>query len=379
MTKILITGMSRSGTTLMDRWLNALPGCTIHSQPLPYLFRHAKQRFYEAIKRAPLKYPFCQFFGEDWYDINWFEGFLNNWLIKPEEIRSLLVEMQEWSGQKTKIFDIDAVLPNGPVSFSDAVSHILNGLPVRNRSPHIGLKEILCEEFVPTLAAQGWKIILIIRNPLDVLSSIQFGGGAKFTGARRPTLFHLRNWRRSAQIAALAASEPNVHVVRFEDVILRSESTLRSIVTFLGLEWQESFLQVSLKNPDGATWTPNTSFKNRTANQALFDQNAVNHFLEVMPQIMRRYIEVLCAAEMNYFGYEHKDHGFEAVENFSEPFRIESEDFRQNYSEQDQIDLERIRYGLSRNEAQNQKTINNLFATPTVLETLRTPSGIFKQ
>ena len=62
------------------------------------------------------------------------------------------------------------------------------------KTPMIGSKEIFCEEYIPYFLSNGVKVILLIRDPRDIITSLNFGKGADFTGEIRPTLFNIRNW-----------------------------------------------------------------------------------------------------------------------------------------------------------------------------------------
>jgi hypothetical protein len=71
-----ITGFLRSGTTLVEKLVHALPGACIGPQPFPFLYHDAKRAFLRGRGIDGERYPLGHLFGEGRYRPGDFEAFL---------------------------------------------------------------------------------------------------------------------------------------------------------------------------------------------------------------------------------------------------------------------------------------------------------------
>src|SRR2546423_3408897 len=62
---LFVTGMQRSGTSLLDRLLAGHPALSILSQPFPFVFLQAKRDFLRARGDASAHYPLDPLFLEE--------------------------------------------------------------------------------------------------------------------------------------------------------------------------------------------------------------------------------------------------------------------------------------------------------------------------
>ncbi len=117
------------------------------------------------------------------------------------------------------------------------------------------------------------SILLIIRDGRDVAFSIQQRTGNLMKGAER--------WMAAAQTALQYRDHPRVHTFRYEDLISDFEKTVRSILLFLGEEYEDglreyykqpkryySFLVTKPKSSSGRN---HDQYRNWQINQPLFD------------------------------------------------------------------------------------------------------------
>ncbi len=65
----LITGMSRSGTTLLEKLLDSHQELKVLSQPLPLFYRYLKQQFFLKIDYPETHYVLNDLFIEERYSI----------------------------------------------------------------------------------------------------------------------------------------------------------------------------------------------------------------------------------------------------------------------------------------------------------------------
>jgi len=366
MTNLFITGMSRSGTTLLAELIRGLDSAEILLQPFPFFFRFAKKKFFDSINYPSTYYVLNNYFFEDNYILNDFLVFLDKLKLTKTDIATIFAEMSSYSGKYTDILFEESKLEQQFYSFSDFFKAMLQNDWASSQTTILGFKEIHCEEFIPYLINKNWKCLMIIRNPYDVLTSIQFGKGSKYTGEKRPTLFHLRNWRKSAAMGILFEKYENFHLLRFEDLILNSEATIHKILSFLEIENHSHSIDLIKKTL--SSWNGNSSFETRN----LLDKNTINRYKEELPISIKKYISKVCQPEINYYNYELECSGDFNLEDYQEPFDIESADFDQNFSHSFQnIQQENLRLDLLSNKGNNKELIKSIFIDDYVFEKLK--------
>ncbi|MBT2787315.1 MULTISPECIES: sulfotransferase [unclassified Halomonas] len=281
--KLFITGMMRSGTTLLQKVLDCHPDLSVSYQLYTDNFVEVVKRFH-AEKNIQAYHVF------------------NNY---SDPIGYSFSELQKWLDSNIKVEDL---LP-ADVS---------------------GDKEVLVEEFVPFLLSHGIKCINVVRDPRDMIASMSFGNGEVYTGSERPVLFDLRNWRKSVHIGYECLSDVNFKQVKFEDLIYNPQRVLKEIFVFLGLD--ESFFNIFYKGlNENTTWKGNSSF----GDKKLFDQSVIGNFSLVLPSDVISYIEAVCWQEMDYADYsftlESKDREG-VVRNYFDSFDIKRDEFDKMYS-----------------------------------------------
>lgn len=369
---LLITGMARSGTTLLDKVLNAQKDIAVLSQPFPFLFRKAKTEFYKSIGHSETFYVLNNYFNEKHYRLPQLANYLKSLTLDKDEVQAVFNDMSSWSGQYTKVSNYDEILDFDTVNWSKLIESLTQKvLGERADAVCTGIKETQCEEFIPFLTEIGWKAIIIVRNPFDVISSIQFGKGGEFTGKKRPTLFHVRNWRKSVAFAAMLEKDPNVLVLKFDEVVAEPEVGVSKMEQFLGVPVMGDIEEKDLVGADGKPWKPNTSFSVRTSN-SIFDASAVGRYKEVLPESMVKYVSYMCHHELAYLGFEKIASTEEDMLAFTEPFAIEAEGFTQDYSTTDSFIEERIRKQLLNREREPEADeVERLFINEVSFNALR--------
>lgn len=83
--------------------------------------------------------------------------------------------------------------------YKQLLSTLANYFNEHNLS-YVGTKESFCEEFVPFFLGKQNKVIVIIRDPRAVVTSLNFGQATKYTGKARPVLYIIRQWRKSVNL-----------------------------------------------------------------------------------------------------------------------------------------------------------------------------------
>lgn len=306
---VLISGMMRSGTTLLQRALDGHPEIQLDYQSNTQAFIRVKQDFLKSI-------------GENQYHT--------------------LAHYNPVSGYNYTDF------------FRWAYSRDLSALieSATYRKPVCGIKEVLVEEFYPLLVERGVFCLNIVRDPRDVITSMSFGQGFRHTGRPRPVLFDLRNWRKSIHFGRLLSGSPLFKQVRFEDLISRTNETLESLFAWLGVERVHVDQIEAAMSEEG--WSGNSSFGKKSG----FDSAAVNNHVYSLPKTVKNYIESACWQEMQYLGYPldvAEKERVDFIEQYVDPFPIRRPEFPSDYSCcKKNIDYEKTRVQKSFQELQRE-------------------------
>jgi hypothetical protein len=321
---VFVTGMQRSGTTLLDKLLASHPDLAVLSQPFPLLFVETKRAFLHA-RRQDGRYPLGHFFGEDDHALDDVTAFLSSYRVGSGDIGRAMEMMSGFSGQYTRISPTDAAAIAGSVEagvFGDVLRQLYQRVTADASAAYCGGKETLCEEFVPHLLSRGAHALLIIRDPRDVVTSLNHGSGENWGGRPKPTLFNVRHWRKSVAIALSHREHPRVRVVRYEDLVADPRPWLAEVAAMLGVA---PFPQTDLDHvPDqsGDVWPGNSSFAGEAG------RAGAGRYREVLDPAVARYIEATCLPELKAMGYATSmdpAQAAEAIRGFEEPYRIERE------------------------------------------------------
>ena len=322
MKNLIISGMLRSGTTLLEKLLYNHPELGIYSQPYPYVYVHFKQMFYDS-KKVEDKMPLDNYFLNDAYTTDDFYHFLDCTAIRTEMIETIFRKMFSYSGQGEKRVNderfIKRLRPGRFSTFYEELLHLLSKIETETRT-YYGMKEVLNEEYLPYILEKvtDSKAIIILRDPRDVMTSLNYGEHEKYTGISRPLLFDIRNWRKSVAFATYLKHHKHFIIVRYEDLIKNPYKKLNQITDFLGVStYDERFLEKGIYDQNGKLWGGNSSF----GQKGFINKDSVGKYKTHLNKKMIRLIEHLCLPEMHYLGYD-----FQETAEFSK-------DFIQTYSE----------------------------------------------
>lgn len=348
MTDLLVTGMLRSGTTLLEKALNAHPNIKLCYQPFPELFINTKKTFLENKGLISGYHVLSHYCEEARYKPSDLSLWLQGTLLSESSIASFL------DSDKQKLFDSSK---SGDRNHPFAVwySFLIRQMHPNGHICCLGSKEVLVEEFVPYLVNNDVRCIIIVRDPRDVIVSLDYGRGKEFTGDHRPALFNLRNWRKSIAFAYDMEGEACFRMVRFEDLILKPIETLNKLAQWLGLDpfneqwWANGFL-----DENGNLWKGNSSFGDTQP----FSPQATGDHEQMLPETTRLYIEAVCHREMLSLGYAIASSSIEKrrerIAAFVDPFVIKRPEFPLNYSSLP----ENIEYEIERLKNPRQKGCN---------------------
>jgi len=316
MTRVFLTGMGRSGTSLLDKLLCMHDAIDIISQPIPLVFIEAKKQFLSKFGK-PGYYVLNDDEVSRNYSVNEFKSFLTSLGWSSLHVAHLFEKMRSYSGQKTPTDQFPASgLAEDLTGFANVLKCCLQHFSFKDSASHIGTKEIMCEEFLPYLISEGYRCIVIVRDPRDMLASANYPLAEKYLGDRKPSLLLLQAWRKSVEFAWSLRNEPGFHCLRYEDLVADPLTEINRIADFLRLpQFNDALLSGEVRDRQGRPWAANSS----TGKLGAFISTAsVGAFVRILKPEEIAYTEAVCGYEMDWLGYSRKSGGnaFEIIENF---------------------------------------------------------------
>jgi hypothetical protein len=331
----LITGTPRSGTTLIEKLIHSHPMLEVFSQPFPLLYIESKKRFYKKIEHKEDFAYLNHMFKENLYSIEQFSKFLTQDTYSKSEVLQVLLSMKGNKMQSTEIPNPALLCNNIALGNIDSIlSQLLYKLG-QDKSLYIGSKEALNEEYIPFLIESGYKVILIIRDPRDVLSSMNRGKGELYYGDIRPTLFNIRNWRKSVAYAIEFEDDKNFLLIQYENLIENPTDELNAVFDFLNVgNISAEHFSETIKDQDGNEWKSNSSFVSKSN----ITKDSIGTYKKELDESTVKYIETVAGPEMIYLGYLNSfaNNYEDIINSFKEPFSITRKEIPIDYSETDE-------------------------------------------
>ncbi len=302
---VFVTGIARSGTTLLDKVLSRHPEIWIASQPLPLLYVEIKRAYLEATDRAfdevSQTNPLTDMFGDRHFPIAEWLTFLAEFEVSASWLRAVFEQMGQYSGRYFAPPTSDDIFTeaNSETLFG-FVSRYLDLCSNRPRAGILGSKETWCEEFIPYYLDAGAAVIHLVRDPRDVVTSLHHGDGARYAGRSRPLLYVLRQWRKSVAFSLAMDGHAGFLSIRYEDLVGRPEATLKRIAEHLGVEpLSEADLSGPVRLDDGRPWVSNSSHEPST----MINSNSIGRYREFLSPATDGLVQAVCFPEMSRLGY----------------------------------------------------------------------------
>lgn len=302
---LFVSGMFRSGTTLLSRMLNNHPGICVASDPIRPLinsFRYDCQRSEKSSEDdrfLPLQDYFLDY--ENFKKV--VDAELDSGITAaPSELwtvikNSALPYSRRWAEE----LDISA----NAQSYGDALDYALQLIEktysTNGNECYVGFKEVWATEFCPALlkSRHNSKCIIIIRDPRAVVAS------KNSTDEPYPIFFLARQWRKIAFIATwLQAQYPErVLLLQYENLISSPEHESNRICNFLGIENHKDFLDIeNYSDGEGKPWSQNSSYS--FSNSQTFQEKSIDKWKTKLDQSDIALIELICHDWMKAFNYQ---------------------------------------------------------------------------
>lgn len=300
MHQLFVTGMLRSGTSLLQTLLTNHPQLFVAYQPFHQLYVDVKRMFLQDqgwTRLLPLGDSMDAAPGEAAKFAVW----LASRSFDDGEIADLVARATTGKGGGASELVPDAIA--GPATFLQ-LREALHGSLVRacgtTGSRHVGSKEVLCEEFIPFFAEAGIRCFIIVRDPRAVVASANHGRYRELVGDRYPLLMLVRLWRKSALFCLSLSDHPMVTIVRYEDLITRTDRMLCDIAEELEASpFPNDLLASPLLDHRGSPWMGNSSFGDKSSVDASSDVA----WKSILSNADVRFIEACAAAGMDALGY----------------------------------------------------------------------------
>jgi hypothetical protein len=373
---LLVTGCYRSGTTLLEKLLHNHPSIAVASQPCPILYQRTKAAFLDQ-RGVQQRYPLGHLRGDQAERLSLFERFLDTYQLDTGAISDLFDDLESYTkGLWTpEILHLRGRIQPG--TFLEVLrqfdTHIVE-LFGNTHTRLAGGKEVLVEEYVPYLLRRGHRVVLSLRDPRDMICSLNFGDRDNLTGQNRPVLFSLRAWRKSVAVALAYEDHPSFCWLRYEDLVRRPISELNRLTPSLGVDpYSNDLLKTGLLDQRGKIWMGNSSF----SDQHGVTSTSVGRYEKGLPDEVRECIESCCRPEMVVLGYLDRDStppGDEAIRTYRDPFTRVHSSFPADYSSDPRRvaeEIERLKM-LESSEKPSQTEIVRQFIFSGAFEKLRT-------
>ncbi|HBT87876.1 sulfotransferase [Desulfobacter sp.] len=328
----LITGMFRSGTTLISKMLHAHKEISC----IPDAYSPFFNGFRDCIAGAgfPLrKIPPLQYLGDyfaDDRDVELYEAIQSAPFDQPfpKEIKMSVTSAIKHRGRMTSPKVISILDQIKAKTFQGAYKELISLIRQAygtGKEIWTGNKEVWISEFAPHIlnAFPNSKIILVNRDPRAVLASKNVGSLNAAPGIRQekyPWLFLIRQWRKIAIINWMltenALLKDRILSLRYEDVVREPEKYARKISSFLNLPFDRNMIHPEkFTDGQGDVWVQNSSYNTINKKDGFlqfkktkprFDSSRINKWETALTEKQIRYVEQLCYTEMKLHGYKPK-------------------------------------------------------------------------
>ncbi len=305
---VLVTGMFRSGTTLMARMLDAHPCVSFASDPYRPMFNDLRDRIAIGNGLASpdsLQSPLSSYFCDE-TERRIMKSVRESNLSVPipaEDLRRLVPVLIE----RARLFVpkiAERMHEIGGGTYDEIYSSMMD-LVRRTYGKQgariVGHKEVWCTEFVRPLARSfpDMKFILMVRDPRAVFASNRLQ-------ARYPWLFLVRQWRKLAALTWIFSHDADLResvlVVRYEELIADCESTARRICNFLDVDFSPDMIDGGgFRDGWGNPWRQNSVYSGASS---VITNRLAEKWREVLTPEEVRFVETLCSPDMQVFGYE---------------------------------------------------------------------------
>lgn len=306
---LFVTGMFRSGTTLMAKVFDAHSKVAFTSDPYRPFFNDLRDTIasnHQLLKEVPPHFPLSDYFCHD-EERQLFQLIQNSDFDIPiaEGHLPKLKEIMARRGEEFSLFTSQRMNEIEGSTYKElyvSMMKLIQSCYGRDKNVElIGSKEVWSTEFTPALLKSfpESKAILVVRDPRAVFSS------RNSAGEKYPWLWMVRQWRKLSMLAWYYTNnekyKSSTLLVKYEDLVSQPEAMARRMCDFLNIEFDEAMLDgTQYKDGDGSNWKQNSTYGTGTH----INKNFADKWKSKLTPDEVRLIETLCYPEMKQMGYE---------------------------------------------------------------------------
>ncbi|MCK5544187.1 MAG: sulfotransferase [Desulfobulbaceae bacterium] len=306
MLNLFITGMFRSGTTLLARMLNTHPGIACASDSMRPLFNSIRYTLagpdYRSVhsRLDPLDDYFLS-------NTSLLKRILDSdFNITVDEDCRVLYDAVRHRAMPFSGLWADSFDPQGDFNtYKDFIefglAHV-NEVYGKGRDVQVtAFKEVWSNEFVPAFLRSfpGSRSIIMFRDPRAVTASNYASGG------RYPIFFLARQWRKLAFLTKYIKTEfpDTVHLIKYEDLVMDPDTEIRRICDFIGVPFDEKLLNIAnYLDGDNKPWKQNTHYGYET--RQTINTDSLTRWQRILEEPDLLAIELIARDWMEALGYE---------------------------------------------------------------------------
>lgn len=307
---LFTTGMFRSGTTLLARMLNSHSNIVLAADVLLEFIKSFRNELYlqNGVLINKLNRPLEDHFKSNFHNLKKILEEKNfDLTIKHTNLTELTERTRQFSTTSSELFGKNLKAFEGK-KFSDILYQLLKNIDTtygKKNASVLGFKSVWSEQYVAPFLNQfpkKGKALFIIRDPRAVFASNFVKPSHLY-----PIEFLTKQWRKSVVFATLYSKIiPNLTekclIIKYEDLVSKSNTTVKKITDFLNLDFEEDMLNPSLyKNGKNKQWIQNTS--HGISHQQL-TTSSVEKWKDIFDEKTQRFIEYSCFPEMQLMGYK---------------------------------------------------------------------------
>lgn len=314
----VISGIFRTGTTLLTRMLDTHTQVSAMYQPITPFFKMWLAIYLRQSGTLADDENFPM--GIDTWSRDQYEHFVQHiFNVSFEKIdighlkAAIADDLDRDCSEKPRHFlsRLSNLGPGSGREVFEQLYEIVSRDVIDSQTRCFGIKELWIEEFFLPLGRElGIKSIHLIRDPRAIYASRNYG---KILEQRKfekyPLLFIVLAWRRSIKYERWNKSRRNEYLpVKYEDFVSGPKPCLERICRMLGIDYSDAMNRpAGLKDSQGHRWTSNSSF---FIGSGGIYRDALEHWRTVLTEEEVGAIEYLCAPEMEQTGYQRVYHGF---------------------------------------------------------------------
>lgn len=318
---VLVTGLARSGTTLLSECLDHHPNIMCIADPMNEFFKGFMRFAYFHVEneKKDVGYPIDHFFFSGSKKVSQFidETDFNHPIptyLKEEILARIALRDGEYCPEI-----IEPLQYCKATTFDGLFLEILQLLFDAYGQPGttcFGVKTAWCEQLLKPLARTfpNMKFVNILRDPRAVIASNYQADGSRF-----PIFFNIRDWRKSVYYHWKFEHEDSFMKdrfvgVKYEDIIADPENTLQKITNLLELDYSTEMINKGFKKP-------NSSYQVSGEATGIISDSK-DKWKKVLPSEIILQTEIYCGVEMEILGYtllnEKRDLDFNALVNLKD-------------------------------------------------------------